>query len=104
MQINRVNHPTSKQNDGMNLPVTEFTTLDKTAPGRRPGSLPETKLDSFVVQAGGMRDLIYGDEGTFDIPPFFGFDTSHRINTGIHSGELTTGHQSGLPEAWGYPN
>lgn len=101
--IHRQDNTTGPQNEGMNLPVTEFATLDKTAPGKKPGQLPETKLDSFVRQAGGMAELIYGDEGVFDIPPFFGFDTSHRINTGIHSGNLTTGHPSNLPEAWGYP-
>ena len=67
------------------------------------GGLPPTTLDSFVVQAGGNADLIYGDEGTDDIPPFFGYDQSHRINAGI-SGDnsgLTTNHGSVLPNATG---
>lgn len=65
--------------------------------------LPPTSLDSFVVQAGGNADLIYGDEGTNDIPPYFGFDQSHRINMGISGDDsgLTTGHGSMLPNAWG---
>jgi hypothetical protein len=61
-------------------------------------------LDSFVYEAGGMAELIYGDEGTTDIPPYFGFDQSHRINSGItgtRAQGLTTGHGSYLPNAWG---
>ena len=68
------------------------------------GNLPPTRLDSFVAQAGGNAELIYGDEGIMDIPPLFGFTEMSRINAGINSGGLTTGHQDGsLPEAWGYP-
>jgi hypothetical protein len=66
--------------------------------------LPPTMLDSFVYNAGGMAELIYGDEGTTDIPPYFVFDQSHRINTGISGVDaqgLTTGHGSVLPNAWG---
>ena len=50
-----------------------------------------------------MADLIYGDESD-GLPPFFGFDQSHRINagiTGINDAGLTTGHGSVLPDAWG---
>jgi opacity protein-like surface antigen len=84
---------------------TEFlSTLDKQYNGLQPGQLPATRLDSFVAQAGGMAELIYGDEGIETIPPLFGFTEMSRINTGITSGGLTTGHQDGsLPEAWGYP-
>ena len=66
--------------------------------------LPPTMMDSFVYNAGGMAELIYGDEGTTDIPPYFVFDQSHRINTGISGVDaagLTTGHGSVLPNAWG---
>jgi len=66
--------------------------------------LPPTSTDSFVYEAGGMAELIYGDEGTTDIPPYFGFDQTHRINTGItgtRAKGLTTGHGSLLPNAWG---
>ena len=87
----------------LNLPITQTTTLDKTQLHKMPGALPQTRLDSFVSQAGGSAEMIYGDEGLYDIPPLFGFTEGSRINTGIHS-NLTTGHQSGLPEAWGYPN
>lgn len=67
--------------------------------------LPQTRLDSFVAQAGGQAEMIYGDEGVFDIPPLFFFTGMSRINSGIHSGGLTTGHDDGsLPEAWGFPN
>ncbi|HEY9755795.1 MAG TPA: hypothetical protein V6C97_11580 [Oculatellaceae cyanobacterium] len=66
--------------------------------------LPPTSMDSFVYEAGGMAESIYGDEGTTDIPPYFGFDASHRINAGIagtRAAGLTTGHGSYLPDAWG---
>jgi hypothetical protein len=66
--------------------------------------LPATNMDSFVYQAGGSADLIYGDEGVDDIPPYFEFDKSHRIAAGItgqRSAGLTTGHGSYLPDAWG---
>ena len=67
--------------------------------------LPPTTMDSFVYNAGGLAESIYGDEGTTDIPPYFGFDPSHRINLGIASSPsgpgLTTGHGSSLPSAWG---
>ncbi len=66
--------------------------------------LPQTNLDSFVAQAGGQAELIYGDEGTDGPPPYFEFTQDHYINTGIHDGGLTTGHASGLPSAWGWPN
>ena len=94
---NLVANPTTQQNS-VSLPTT---TMGLT-PGASAG-LPPTSLDSFVVQAGGNAELIYGDEGTVDIPPYFGFDQSHRINAGI-SGDnagLTTNHGSMLPNAWG---
>ncbi|MBI2809911.1 MAG: hypothetical protein HYX67_03655 [Candidatus Melainabacteria bacterium] len=70
----------------------------------RLGFLPPTSMESFVLNSAGAADLIYGDEGTDGPPPFEGFDESHRINTGIYTPGLTTGHRSALPEAWGYPN
>ena len=66
-------------------------------------SLPPTMLDSFVKNAGGQADLIYGDEGTNGPPPFNSFTPEHYINSGIHSSGLTTGHQSSLPSSWDYP-
>jgi hypothetical protein len=86
----------------LNLPVSGMSPLDKVYGGAG-RSLPKTTLDSFVMQAGGSADQIYGDEGSEGPPPFFGFDESHYIGTGIQSGGLTTGHHSGLPSAWGYP-
>ncbi len=70
----------------------------------RLGFLPPTSMESFVRNSAGNADLIYGDEGTDGPPPFEGFDQSHRINSGIYTPGLTTGHRSALPEAWGYPN
>jgi hypothetical protein len=65
--------------------------------------LPQTNLDSFVAQAGGNAELIYGDEGEDGPPPYALFTDDHHIESGI-SDPLTTGHASGLPEAWGWPN
>ena len=79
-----------------NLPVAGFGALTNQG-------LPVTNLDSFVAQAGGQAELIYGDEGTDGPPPYDDFTPEHYINTGIHD-DLTTGHQSGLPSAWGWPN
>lgn len=90
--------------------VTQYTQLDKVFGGTKPQGLPPTTLDSFVVQAGGMREVIYGDEGTgiggiLGLPPQNYFLEQNRINTGIHSDKLTTGHKdSSLPEAWDWPN
>jgi hypothetical protein len=84
---------TSNANYGTpNLPVCQTALMT-------PGGLPQTSLDSFVADAGGNADMIYGDEGTSDIPPLFGFDSGNTINAGINS-NLTTGHASGLPGAW----
>lgn len=66
--------------------------------------LPPTTTDSFVKQAQGNADLIYGDEGTLDVPPYDSFDQIHRINSGIYDTRakgLTTGHGSYMPDAWG---
>jgi len=68
------------------------------------GTLPPTNLDSFVYQAGGNAEAIYGDEGTNGLPPLYGFTQASRINTGITGGRdagLTTGHGSYMPNAWG---
>lgn len=73
-------------------------------PKQGPYGLPPTRLDSFVKESGGMAWQIYGDEGTYSIPPFFEFDPSHRIERGINGGKaagLTTSHGSPLPPAWG---
>lgn len=88
-------------NQRLNLPLTSYVPLDKVFGGGR--GLPRTTLDSFVKNSGGSADQIYGDEGADGLPPFFGFDSGHRIERGIQSGNLTTGHRSGLPEAWGWP-
>ncbi|CAN5372687.1 hypothetical protein BH10CYA1_BH10CYA1_20250 [soil metagenome] len=80
----------------MNLPAN--------AQGKNRLGLPPTSMDSFVRQAGGNADLIYGDEGVVDIPPYDYFDPIHRINAGIYDTRrkgLTTGHGSYLPDAWG---
>lgn len=81
--------------------------------------LPPVRMDSFVQQAGGMAEAIYGDEGVGGIekkggnigifhpgklPPFENFTREHRIDTGIvgqRAAGLTTGHGSFMPCAWG---
>jgi len=66
--------------------------------------LPPTNLDSFVYQAGGAAEAIYGDEGTSGPPPYSGFGQGHRIAAGItgqRNAGLTTGHGSQMPTAWG---
>lgn len=94
--------PTSNQR--LMLPMTG---LGGTAPVFGPtgrNGLPVTSLDSFVLNAGGDAEHIYGDEGADGLPPYFEFTTVHRINTGIHGARdagLTTGHGSYLPDAWG---
>jgi len=69
-----------------------------------PGGLPETRLDSLVVDSG-YSDLIYGDEGTDGPPPYYGFDDSHYIYHGmsVDTG-LTTGHATALTTSWGWTN
>jgi hypothetical protein len=71
--------------------------------GERNG-LPPTTTDSFVYEAGGMAELIYGDEGTGAIPPYFDFSAEHRIEAGISGTRaqgLTTSHSSPLPSTFG---
>lgn len=66
--------------------------------------LPPTSMDSFVYEAGGNAEDIYGDEGIYDIPPYFEFTKPHRIEAGIHGirrAGLTTLHGSYMPDAWG---
>jgi hypothetical protein len=66
--------------------------------------LPVTSLDSFVLNAGGHAEHIYGDEGADGLPPYFEFTKAHRINTGITGDRdegLTTNHGSYMPDAWG---
>ncbi|HEY9713325.1 MAG TPA: hypothetical protein V6C72_07635 [Chroococcales cyanobacterium] len=66
--------------------------------------LPPVSMDSFVYEAAGNAELIYGDEGVTNIPPYNEFTYEHRINNGIfgqRDAGLTTGHGSFMPSAWG---
>jgi hypothetical protein len=66
--------------------------------------LPPTSMDSFVYEAFEYADAIYGDEGVGGLPPYFGFDKTHRIDTGIvdtRDAGLTNGHGSYMPDAVG---
>ncbi|HEY9758154.1 MAG TPA: hypothetical protein V6C97_23515 [Oculatellaceae cyanobacterium] len=66
--------------------------------------LPPVTTDSFVYEAGGMAELIYGDEGARSLSPYFEFTPEHRIGAGIVGARaqgLTTGHSTPLPSTWG---
>jgi hypothetical protein len=92
-----------KQQILLSLILVSTMAIPALAQGKRNG-LPPTSMDSFVKQAAGNADLIYGDEGVVDIPPYDYFDPIHRINNGIYDirrAGLTTGHGSYLPDAWG---
>ena len=67
------------QAQGLGSAINQATSLLNTSIGGGKQALPPTNLDSFVTQAGGMADLIYGDESD-GLPPFFGFSQEHRIN------------------------
>ncbi|CAN5251848.1 hypothetical protein BH11CYA1_BH11CYA1_39230 [soil metagenome] len=69
----------------------------RTILSQRSQRLPKTTLDSFVYQAGGQAEQIYGDEGTSGLPPINGMGGGNVINAGIHSNKLTTDHKSDLP-------
>jgi hypothetical protein len=83
------------------LPTTKTSVM---AAGSFGYILPPTSLDSFVTNAAGLAENIYGDEGTDGLPPYQGFTEDHTIGAGIYNPFLTTGHASLLPSAWGYPN
>ncbi len=95
-------HPTGKQS--IPLPRASSGQLARTF-GTLPVGLPPTRLDSFVQEAGGLADQIYGDEGTSGPPPIQDFNPINRIDMGISTSAsnfgLTTGHESVLPSAWG---
>lgn len=96
-------YPTSKNN--VPLPRTSTGGLAPTFGGG--AGLPPTRLDSFVKESGGLAFQIYGDEGTTSYPPLFGFNRVNRIDSGIQgqrNSGLTTGHESVLPSAWGWPS
>jgi hypothetical protein len=72
----------------------------RTILSQRSQRLPRTTLDSFVYQAGGMAEQIYGDEGSMGLPPINGLSGANVINAGItgqRASGLTTNHRSDLP-------
>lgn len=56
----------------------------------RKNGLPNTRLDSFVLNSGSLSEAIYGDEGSSGPPPYFGFGPQHRIQSGIYIRGLST--------------
>lgn len=97
----------SRRTSNQRGPRLPMTGLGGTAPIFGPtgrNGLPVTSLDSFVLNAGGHAEHIYGDEGADGIPPYFEFTKAHRINIGITGQRdqgITTGHGSYMPDAWG---
>jgi len=89
---------------GAPIPGTFIAPANLALRNQGPFVLPRTNLDSFVAQSG-YDDLIYGDEGVEDIPPYFNFTADHRIERGIERSNpgLTTGHRSDAPSAWDFP-
>lgn len=87
-----------------NLPASYLSTLSRRSGPQAANGLPVCRLDSFVHEAGGRAELIYGDEGTNGPPPIEGFNQENRIDSGIYGDRdagLTTGHQGRLPSSWG---
>lgn len=85
------------------LALNGISRIPPTPPTVR-NSLPPCMTDSFVHEAGGNAELIYGDESFQSPPPYYEFTQDHRIERGIHGirdAGLTTGHGSWLPNAWG---
>lgn len=113
----RFSLPTGEGAEGMGGEYAEPTTPQATAMvptmsgqlaprfgTRGRNGLPVTSLDSFVKNAGGYAEQIYGDEGSEGLPQIKKFKAENRINYGIvgdRARGLTTGHGSVLPCAWG---
>jgi hypothetical protein len=99
---NNYRFPNAAATMNQQLPGVRQAGLGGLAPvfggGGRNG-LPRTELSGFV--RGGNAEAIYGDEGSDGPPPYFEFTAAHRIERGIRSNGLTTGHGSSLPAAWG---
>ena len=64
------------------------------------GGLQPTVLDSFVKTCGNA-DQTFGDEGNGPTPPML---SDFSTLDGCGSSTQGTGHATGLPSAWGYPN
>ncbi len=85
-------------NQRLNLPQATSACFGYVAGGR--GGLPTTSMDSFVQNAGGRAETIYGDEGSDSIPPLFHFDVIDSGISGKTAAGLTTGQHQKLPSAW----
>jgi len=99
-------NPIGNPNPLMSGPVAPLVPRLPGVPLDKKSGLPPTTLDSFVKEAGGRAEAIYGDEGTGinGPPPMSNFTKGDRINRGIvgvNNKGLTTGHGSWLPDAWG---
>ena len=71
--------------------IIALSNLSAQAQGGFRNGLPPTQMDSFVRNAAGNADQIYGDEGFTDIPPFFGYTygPSHQQRNNWSSGPRT---------------
>lgn len=52
--------------------------------------MPNTRLDSFILNSGGLSEAIYGDEGSSGPPPYLGFGKQNRTESGIYIRGLNT--------------
>ncbi len=84
------------------LPQAGFGVLSPAVPGGGGrNNLPDTRLDSFVLNSGGRGELVFGGEGDSGPPPFSGYGMEHRIGPGLNPG-LSTGHGSLMPSSQGW--
>ena len=86
---NKLSHKPLKKTSkskGTRCPVTGIQ-------GNSLNGLPNTKLDNFVLNSGGLNEAIYGDEGSSGPPPYFGFGQAaqNQGGTPIYRGGLNTG-------------
>lgn len=97
------NYVPSPSRFSTNQRLASLAETSRTILSQRSQRLPRTTLDSFVYQAGGQAEQIYGDEGVMGLPPINGLGGGNVINAGIRSNGndpsrgLTTGHRSDLP-------
>lgn len=101
---NNFRRANSRQTSNQRLARLPMAGFGNTAPAIGGRALPSTRMDSFILNAGGRAEQIYGDEGALELPPYEEFTKEHRINEGIvgqRDAGLTTNHGSFLPDAWG---
>lgn len=76
----------------VNLRQTDCRSLAPPVNLKNRNSLPDTRLDSFVLNSGGLGEAIYGTDRNSEPPPYFGFVERSRIDHGIINRGLSTQH------------